>query len=211
MQSSGSYFAEFFKIVGDAATGAAEGKAGPDDAGQMDFPDDFIKALGEQVGNGLEPPHLIFFQGLGVEGLGARGDLSPENHSSGQIQIDVAHSLGEFLSVLGLAYGLDGGAYHFYAELFEHTVFSHSHSGIQSGLATECGQQGVGAFALDDFGDAFRGDRLDISAVGKLGVGHYGGGIGVYKNDLVALLSQGLAGLSAGIVELTALTNNNRA
>ena len=71
------------------------------------------------------------------------------------------------------------------------------HGRVEAGLPAEGGQQGVGPFLLDDLGDDFPGDRLDVGAVGRLRVGHDGGGVGVDQDDRVAFFAQGLAGLGA--------------
>ena len=60
-------------------------------------------------------------------------------------------------------------------------------------------------------GDDFPGDRLDVGAVGRLRIGHDGGGIGVDQDDRVALLAQGLARLGAGVIELAGLADDDGA
>src|SRR5262249_45252228 len=52
--------------------------------------------------------------------------------------------------------------------------------------------------------------RMGAGAVGGVGVGHDGGGVGVDQDDLVALLAQGLAGLGAAVVELARLADDDR-
>ena len=47
LQSPGGYFSEFIEIVGYSASRSAQSKAGPDDAGQTDFPDHFVQALSQ--------------------------------------------------------------------------------------------------------------------------------------------------------------------
>ena len=53
-------------------------------------------------------------------------------------------------------------------------------------------------------------ERFDVGDVGGPRVGHDGGRVGVDQHDLVSQLPQGLAGLGAGIVELTGLSDDNR-
>ena len=65
-------------------------------------------------------------------------------------------------------------------------------------------------FTHDDFFHGFGRDRLDISAVCELRVGHDGGRVGVHQHDAVALLLEGLAGLRAGIIEFARLADNDR-
>ena len=58
--------------------------------------------------------------------------------------------------------------------------------------------------------DHFRRDRLDVSAVGELRIGHDRGRIRVHEHDLVAFLAQRFAGLHAGIIKLAALPDHDR-
>ena len=82
---------------------------------------------------------------------------------------------------------------------------------VQPGLAAQGRQHGVGLLDGDDLLDELRGDRLDVGAVGHLGVGHDRGRVGVDQHDLVALLAQGLARLGARVVELAGLADDDRA
>src|SRR5208282_2738866 len=63
----------------------------------------------------------------------------------------------------------------------------------------------------DNLFDVFAGERLDVGAVGLLGVGHDGGRVGVDEDDFIALLLEGLAGLRAGVVELGGLADDDGA
>ena len=73
------------------------------------------------------------------------------------------------------------------------------------------GSRASGRSLLDDLGDDFPGDRLDVGAVGRLRIGHDGGRIGVDQDDLIALLAQGLARLGAGVIELARLADDDGA
>jgi hypothetical protein len=85
------------------------------------------------------------------------------------------------------------------------------HGAVQRRLAAERGQQRVRLFLDDDLLDDLRIDRLDVSAEGELRVGHDRGRIRVDEHHLIAFFTQGLAGLDAGIVELTALADDDGA
>jgi hypothetical protein len=50
-----------------------------------------------------------------------------------------------------------------------------------------------------------------VGAIGELRIGHDRGRIRVHEDDLVAFLAQRLAGLHAGIIELAALPDHDRA
>ena len=83
--------------------------------------------------------------------------------------------------------------------------------GVEAGLAAHGGEERVGAFLLDDLGDDLRGDRLDVGGVRELRIGHDRRGIGVHQDDPVPLLAQRLARLSAGVIELARLSNDDGA
>ena len=69
----------------------------------------------------------------------------------------------------------------------------------------------VWALVADDLCKIFEIQRLHIDLVGNGGVCHYRRGVGVAEHHLVALLLEGKASLSAGIVELRRLTYHYRA
>ncbi len=173
---------EFFHVVGDAGAGAAEGEGGADDAGQAGHFDDFAG-----VGHGV-----------GEAGLGA-------------LKADLGHEFFEDGAVFAAADGFAVGTDHFDVVLGEDAGVEEGDGGVEAGLAAEGGEEGVGAFFFDDFGDGFDGDGLDVGAVGHLGVGHDGGGVGVDEDDFVAFLFEGFAGLGAGIIELAALSDDDGA
>ena len=107
--------------------------------------------------------------------------------------------------------GLELGADQLDPEALEGAVLGQGDGEVEAGLAAQGGQQGLGALARDDLGQELGGERLDVGAVGHLGVGHDGGGVGVDQDDLEALLAQGLAALGAGVVELAGLADDDRA
>ena len=131
-------------------------------------------------------------------------------------EADFGHGLAEPLAVFGLVDRIGAGADHFDVEFFQYAHFFEREGAVQCGLAAHRGQQSKAAghgiaFFFDDFGDNFRGDRLDIGAVGHIRVGHDGGRIGIDQHDAIAFRPQCLAGLCAGIVEFAGLTNDDRA
>ena len=127
------------------------------------------------------------------------------------VEADGLHGLLEQLAVLGLVDGLALGADHLHAVFFQHALAVEIERGVQRGLAAHGRQQRVRALLCDDLRDRLPGDRLDVGGVGHLRVGHDGGRIGVDQNDAVALFAQRLAGLRAGVVELAALADDDRA
>ena len=79
-------------------------------------------------------------------------------------------------------------------------------------LPTMGGQTALNvALALDDLGDGFGRDRLDIGGVGQPRIGHDRGRIGIHQDYAIALFAQRLARLGARVVELAGLTDDDRA
>ena len=79
---------------------------------------------------------------------------------------------------------------------------------IQRGLSADGrqnGESGAGrhlALDADDLFQIFARERLDVSAVGDLRIGHDGGRVRVHQHHFVALGLERLAGLRAGVIEL---------
>mgnify|MGYP000397879871 CR=1 FL=1 len=96
-------------------------------------------------------------------------------------------------------------------------VLNRNFTGLDIRTSTGINEEGDGEFNRasvtfgDDFLDRLPGDGLDVSHVGRGGVGHDGGGVAVDQDDLVALLAQRLAGLHARVIKLTGLADDDRA
>ena len=83
------------------------------------------------------------------------------------LEADFSHGLPEFLAALGLADHADIGGQHLDPVFFEDPDLGHLDGRIERRLAAQGRQQGVRPLSLDDLGHVFRGDRLDIGAVGQ--------------------------------------------
>jgi hypothetical protein len=135
--------------------------------------------------------------------------------AAGGFQADLVHRLAEALAVLGLVDGVGIGADHLHAELLQRAVTEQRQRGVERRLAAHGGQQGqrvlraLGALTLDDAGDDFGRDRLDIGGVGHLVVGHDRGRVRVDQDDPVTFFLQRLDRLRARIVELASLTDDD--
>ena len=124
---------ELLAVVGDAATGAAEGEGRPDDRRQ---PDDLqrLQRVDQRMGE-----------------LGAR-----------RLEADPLHRLAEELAVLGLVDRFGGGADHLDAVLLEDAHLAQRQGAVQRRLAAHGRQQHElvvrprGALLLDDLGDDLR-------------------------------------------------------
>ena len=172
----------FLPVVGDAAAGAAERVARPDDRRQAD------------LGQG-----------------GRRLRQAAHDHAARHLEADALHRVPEQLAVLGLRDRLARSADQLDAVALERAVLGERPRQIERGLTAHGRQTGVGALALDDPGDDFRDDRLDVGRVGQLRVGHDRGRVGVDQDHPVALGFERLDRLSAGVVELAGLTDHDRA
>ena len=76
------------------------------------------------------------------------------------------------------------------------------------GLITK---NGLRPLDRNDLLEVFRRQGLDVGPVRELGIRHDRGRVRVDQADLVALLAQGLDALRAGVVELAALPDDDRA
>ena len=160
-------------------------------------------AQGERRSDDEREPHL-----LGK--LQRRLQLVHQN-TLRHVEADLLHGVLEPEPVLGHLNGVERGADQLHVVLVENALFCELDGKIERRLPAYRRQQGVGLLARDDGFEIFPGKRLDVSAVGKLRVGHDGGRIGIHQHHLVALGLQGLAGLRAGIVKLAPLADDDRA
>ena len=221
---------ELFLVVGDAAAGAAHGEGGADDRGQPDFGQRhqrlaermllvalaalafaerplpfelFERCAGQLLAFGVVFVAIGFLQGRGIGEPRLR-----------RLKPDLGHGLAEELAILGLVDGIRSGADHLDVELVERALPAQRQRAVQRGLAAHGRQQRKAArddvaFLLDDLGDDFGGDRLDIGGISQFRVGHDGGRIGIDEDDAVALFLQRLHRLGAGIVEFAGLADHD--
>ena len=182
-EAAGRDLLEFIAVVGDAAAGAAEREAGADDEREST----------DEVGRLARLVH-------GVHG-----------HRLRDIEADPEHALLEEFAVLALLDRVGLGPDHLDAVFFENARVVELHRKIERGLAAEGREERGGAFAHDDFLENVERERLDVGDVGKLRIGHDRGRIGVHQNDFVALFLERLARLSAGVIELASLPDDDGA
>ena len=173
---------EFFLRPRNAAAGAAQGEARTDDGGE---------------------PHIFkgfhrFFHGLDLAALRA-------------FQADPVHRFTEQEAVFGHVDRMRIGANKLNAELGELAGFVKRHRSVERRLPTHGGKHRVGTFLLDDLRHNFRRDRLDVSCVGQIRIGHDGGRVRVHQDDPIPLCPQRLARLCPGIIELASLPDDDGA
>ena len=92
----------------------------------------------------------------------------------------------------------------------EHAGLGELNREVERRLAAHRRQQGVGPLPLDDGGEHVGLERLDVGAVGKVGVGHDRGRVRVRQDDPVSLLAEHSARLCARVVELASLADHDR-
>ena len=114
------------------------------------------------------------------------------------------------LSLLSASDDLSVGADHLHAVLFEDPAAGKIHGQVEPGLPTQRGQDGVGFLDLDHLLQHLPGQRLDVGAIRRARIGHDRGRIRIDQHYPIAILTESLAGLGAGIIKLTGLADHNR-
>ena len=181
-QAIGGHFPQLLLVVHNAAAGAAQGKGGPDD---------------DRVAN------------LQGEGLGV---LHGGDHLGGDAGLaNLFHGALEHLAVLGLVDGLGGGAQQPHVVALQKALLGQLHGEGQAGLAAKAREDAVRLLLLDDAFHRGQVQGFNIDLIRHGLVGHNGGGVGVYQDNLNAVLPQGAAGLGAGVVKLRRLADDNGA
>ena len=177
---------ELVPVVRDAPAGAAERERRPHDRRQADLLEDLTR----------------LFKGVRRERLGA-------------LQPDRLDNLLELLAVLGPVDHLAVGPDHLHTQPRERPVVEERARAVERRLPAQRRQHRVDVqvrslMLLDDLGDGFGGDGLDVRPVRELRVGHDRRRVGVHQHHLEPFLPQGLARLRARVVELTALADDDR-
>src|SRR5690606_34058208 len=167
-------------VPGDAAAGAAEGEARPDDRGEADRLDE-------------------------LEGLLEAGDEA----AGRRLEADARHRLLEELAVLALLDRGVVRADELHAVALEDALLVEPRGQVQGGLTAQGGQQRVGPLDPYHLGNELGREGLDVGAVGHVRVGHDRGGVRVHQHDLEAGRAQGLAGLRPRVVELGRLPDDD--
>ena len=168
---------------GDSGAATTEDVRGPDDGGQSDRLDDL---------HGF------------VHGV---RDATGRNR-----QADLQHGLLELVAILGGGDGLGVGADEFGGSRHsDQAALEQGHGGVQTGLAAQRGQNGIGLLAFDDARHHFPRERFDVGAVGEIGVGHDGRRIRVGQDDAITLFLQHATGLGTRVVELARLPDDDGA
>ncbi len=81
---------------------------------------------------------------------------------------------------------------------------------VKASLSSQCRQQSVRPFLLDDAADSLYIEWFNIDDICDTLVGHDGGWIGIDQHCNNTLFTQGLAGLRACVIELGSLADYDR-
>mmetsp|Transcript_894 Transcript_894/g.2080 ORF Transcript_894/g.2080 Transcript_894/m.2080 type:complete len:1014 (-) Transcript_894:28-3069(-) len=183
VQATGHNCLELLHVVGNAAAGAAQGEGGANDDGKLVDSESNLKGL---------------LHGVGGAGLRL-------------VNADLVHGVFKERAVLREVNALQLGAKQLHAVLGQDARLLQALGRVEAGLSAHGGQDGVGPLLGDDGLQQLGDHRADIGAVRGGGVGHDGGGVGVYEDDLVPVLPQSLTRLGSRVVELAGLANHDGA
>ena len=149
---------KIFLIVGDAATGTAQCKGGPDDErkGQL----------------GGDAAYVV--QGM--------GDIAFRNGKP-----DTFHSCPEQLTTFGFFDDGGICTDEFHSAFFEYPHPGKLQGSVQRGLTAKGRQYGVRSFLTNDSRHGVWFYRFHIRPVSQFRVCHDGGGVGIHKDDFTAL------------------------
>ncbi|OPY89828.1 MAG: hypothetical protein A4E72_00972 [Syntrophus sp. PtaU1.Bin208] len=171
---------EFFRIVDESAPRAAHGISRADDHGIAEFGSDFFRLL----------------HGIGRFAL---------RH----VDTQARHGFLEGYPVFAALDGVHLDADDLNAVFFQDSQLGQFRRQVQSRLPAEVWEDGIGFFIFDDFNHGLDVQGLDVGDIGHSGVRHDCGRIGVDQDNFVTEFPQGLAGLGAGIVKFTGLSDDN--
>src|SRR5208283_828108 len=129
--------------------------------------------------------------------------------TTGTFQADLLDASPEQRAIFGLANGLSAGPDQDAAMASERARLVQRHADIQAGLPAQGRQHRVWLFDSENLLNGLGGDRLDVGAIGDLGVGHDRGRVGIDQHDLIALLAECLARLSSRVVEFAGLADHD--
>ncbi len=137
--------------------------------------------------------------------LNARCDLTARHRD-----FEAVHRVLECLPVFAALDRVCLNADHLNAVFREHAALVQRGGQVEPGLAAEIRQHRIRPLDFNYLLDRFGVQWLDVCPVRHAGVGHDRCRIGVHQHDLVTGLTQRLASLRAGVVELTRLADDDR-
>ena len=130
---------------------------------------------------------------------------------AGQVQPEPVHRFLEKLPVFRAAYGRSRSPDELHVIAFQYAAFFQLHGQIERRLPAKCRQKSIRPLSPYDFMYNTGGQRLDVCSVCHVRVSHDGSRIGINQHNLIAFLPQRLTCLSAGVIELTPLADDDGA
>ena len=127
----------------------------------------------------------------------------------GAFKTDFGHTLLEELAIFTFTDGFDLSSNELHPVFGEGSRLMQSHCGIESGLSSECREEGVGLFLSHNHFHHGRSNGFNVGAVGKLRIGHDRRWVAIHEDDLVALFAQGFASLDPRVVEFARLADDD--
>ena len=110
---------------------------------------------------------------------------------------DAHHCILELLAVFRCGDGFHAGTDEFHAISLQSARINQVFGEVKSRLAANSRKQGFRAFLRDDGFYNLGHQRLHIGGIGKAGVGHYRGRVGVGEDHSVALFPKHATGLNS--------------
>ncbi|OQB01933.1 MAG: hypothetical protein BWY20_02171 [Spirochaetes bacterium ADurb.Bin215] len=172
---------QFFHIVHKPAAGAAHGIGRPDNDRVSELFSDFFRG----------------FHGI--------GDIR-----AGCFNPQALHGFLEYVPVLAAFDRVEINTDYFHPVFVKDSGLVQLAREVEAGLSAEIRQQRVRTFLIDYLLEPIQVERFNVGRVRHNRIGHDRRGIGIDKNDLVALFAKRLARLSTGIIEFACLSDNNR-
>ncbi len=129
---------------------------------------------------------------------------------TGHLEADLLHRVLEALPVLRGLDRLRVRTDHLDTGRFEDAGPGELHGQVERRLPTQCRQERVRAFPLDDRAHDVHGQRLDVRPVRHGRIGHDRGRVRVHQDDPEAFFGQHPARLGSRVVELARLADDDR-
>ena len=173
--------AELFDVVRDAAADAPQGERWPDDERKAQRPREIHRLIW-----GSREPALR------------------------HVEANRPHGVFEQLPILGHFDGVDRRADQLDVVFLEHARVREIDGEVERGLTADGWKDRVRPLPRDDRFEKRHRQRLDVRAVGELGVGHDRRRVAVHQDDLEPFGAKRLARLRTRVVELAGLSDHNR-
>ena len=123
---------------------------------------------------------------------------------------ELVHSLLKFYTILAALDSIYLNADDLYIVFIKYALFVKLGAEVKTRLSAKVWQKCIGALLCDYLLKSLYIKRLYICNIRHFGVCHYSCGVRVYQHDLIAKAFERLAGLCAGVVKFTRLSDDDR-